>query len=192
MAVYVLGDVFDDIAHGPAFGRIHYLPVKARGDVAIRPLAHRMVLALKVALVMAQGVALQGAYQLTLLGGIDEQQQVPVGGAIVMGFDHPKAEILDTTAGKGCAAALPEGAEIGVGVAGSVAKILGVFSGAGGLAMSLGGCLPRVILARGCPGEEQAHIAHFVRCIGEAPRLTPDSLQNAITFNPLRRDVEIG
>jgi hypothetical protein len=110
----------------------------------------------------------------------------------VVGLNHPKAEILDTTAGECRAAALPEGAEIGVGVAGSVAKVLGVFGGAGGLAMSLGGGLPRVILARGCPGEEQAHITHFIRCIGEAPRLTPDSLQNAITFNPLRRDIEIG
>ena len=33
-----------------------------------------------------------------------------MGGAIVVRLDHPKAEILDTTAGKGGAAALPEGA----------------------------------------------------------------------------------
>lgn len=47
---------------------------------------------------MAQGIALHGAYQLMLLVGAYKQQQVPVRGAIVMGLDHPKAEIFDIAA----------------------------------------------------------------------------------------------
>ncbi|MNF97739.1 hypothetical protein D3C84_805780 [compost metagenome] len=74
MAVDILGDVFDDVAHGPAFGRIHDLPVKARGDVAIGAFAHGVALALKVAFVVAQGVVLHCADQLMLLGRVDEQQ----------------------------------------------------------------------------------------------------------------------
>ncbi|MNY82928.1 hypothetical protein D3C86_2253300 [compost metagenome] len=61
MTVDILGDVFDDVADGATLGRIHHLPVKARSDVAIRSFAHGMALALKVASVMAQGIALHRA-----------------------------------------------------------------------------------------------------------------------------------
>jgi len=110
VAVDILGDVFHDVAHRAPFGRIHDFPVKAGGNVAIGSFGLGMALALKVCSVMAQGIALHGANQLMLLVGAHKQQQVPVRGAIVMGFDHPKAEILDIAARQSGTAAFPESA----------------------------------------------------------------------------------
>ncbi|MNH13437.1 hypothetical protein D3C79_730090 [compost metagenome] len=92
--VDVLGDIFDDVAHGAALLLVHYLPVKAGRDVAMGLFALRVAFAFQVAFVMAQGIALQDADQPVLVLGFDPYQQVPVGRAVMVGFDHPKAEIV--------------------------------------------------------------------------------------------------
>ncbi|MNE26623.1 hypothetical protein D3C80_1199960 [compost metagenome] len=87
--VDVLGDIGRDITGGVALGRVYLLPVKAGSDVGKRGLT--LGISHQFLMVIGQGVVLQGTDHPPFVGRAHKQQHVPVRGAVVMGFAHPKA-----------------------------------------------------------------------------------------------------
>ncbi len=87
--VDVLGDIGGDVAGGIAFGRVYLFPVKAGSDVgegrAPLDIAHQLLM------IIGEGITLQGADHPPFVGRAHKEQHVPVRGAIVMRFAHPKA-----------------------------------------------------------------------------------------------------